>query len=269
MNTSLAQREKRPYTVTGLTKGTPSLDEIQTLLLHWRPSELPNDFADRVQQEGILTKQTARRVRDLVLALFRPWFLKPDDHAARWLKAFVEADGDRRALNELVFLYKARSEAVLHDFTLEHFWSACHDGELYLRTTDIEDFLQEAQEAGRTTKRLSSQTQARLAQGISGALTDVGFLVEKRRYTREYVLYRPTDFTIAYLAYDLHLAGLTNGALVEHPDWGLFGLTREHTLDRLDALDDRAGMIVQRAGSVVSITWLHATMDEVIDAYTR
>ncbi len=268
MNTSLAQREKRPYTVTGLTKGTPSLDEIQTLLSYWRSNESPNDFADRVQRDGILTKQTARRVRDLVVRIFRPWFLQPDDRAACWLKAFVEASGDRRALNELVFLYKARSEAVLYDFTLDHFWPACHDGALYLRTTDIEGFLQEAQEAGRTTKRLSSQTQARLARGISKALTEVGLLGAERRYTREYVLYRPTDFTIAYLAYDLHLAGLTDSAMVEHPDWGLFGLTREHTLDWLDALDERAGMIVQRAGSVVSITWLHATMDEVIDAYT-
>lgn len=269
MNTSLAQRQKRPYTVTGLTKGTPSLDEIRTLLLNWRPGESPGDFAERVRRDGVLTKRTARRVRDIVLELFRPWFLKPDDRAACWLKAFVEADGDRRALNELVFLYKARSEAALYDFTLERFWPACHEGDLHLRTPDIEVFLQEAQEAGRTTKRLSPQTQARLARGISGALTGVGFLSDERRYAREYVLYRVTDFTVAYLAYDLHLARLTDGALAEHPDWGLFGLTREHTLDRLDALGERAGMIVQRAGSVVSITWLHTTMDEVIHAYTR
>lgn len=269
MNTSLAQRERRPYTVTGLTIGAPSLDEIETLLLNWCPGESPSDFAERVRREGILTKRTARRVRDIVLEIFRPWFLKPDDRAARWLKAFVEADGDRRALNELVFLYKARSEAVLYDFTLERFWPACYEGDLYLRTPDIEDFLQEAQEAGRTTKRLSPQTQARLARGISGALTGVGFLNAERRYAREYVLYRATDFAVAYLAYDLHLAGLTDSTLVEHSDWGLFGLKREHTLDRLDALNERAGMIVQRAGSVVSITWLHTTMNEVIDAYTR
>jgi len=269
MNTSLDQRERRPYTVTGLTKGTPSLDEIETLLLNWRPGESPSDFAERVRQEGILTKRTARRVRDIVLELFRPWFLKPDDRAARRLKAFIEMSGNRRALNELIFLYKARSEAVLYDFTLERFWPACHAGDLYLRTADVEDFLREAQEAGHTAKRLSPQTQTRLAQGISTALTTVGFLSGERRYVREYVLYRATDFTIAYLAHDLHLAGLTDGALVEHPDWGLFGLTREHTLDRLDALDEHAGMIVQRAGSVVSITWLHATMDEVIHAYTR
>lgn len=262
-------REGRHYTVTGLTKGMPSLDEIQALLLAWRPEEAPTDFADRVQRDGILTKQTARRVQDLVLRAFQPWFLKPDDRGAHWLKALVEAGGDRRTLNELVFLYKARSEAVLYDFTLKHFWPACHDGDLYLRTADIEDFLVEAQEEGRTTKRLSRQTQERLAQGIFRALTEVGFLNDDNRYAREYVLYRVTDLTVAYLAYDLHLAHIPDGLLAEASDWGLFGMTREHTLDRLAALDDRAGLIVQRAGSVVSITWLHNSMNEVIDAYTR
>jgi hypothetical protein len=269
MTPSFIQREQKPYTVTGLTKGMPSLDEIQTLLLNWQADELPGDFAERVRTEGILTKQTARRTKDLVSQLFRPWFLQPDDRAARWLKALVEAGGDRRALNELVFLYKARSEAVLYDFTLKQFWPACHDGELYLRTGDIERFLQDAQEDGRTTKRLSAQTESRLAQGIFTALTEVGFLSEERRYAREYVSYRMSDFSVAYLAHDLHLANLPDGILVEHPDWGLFGLSREDTLDRLDTLDERAGLIVQRAGSVVSITWLHAAMDEVIDAYTR
>ena len=269
MTISSTQAEKRPYTVTGLIKGTASLDEIQTLLLSWRPDESPADFADRVQQQGILTKQTAKRVQDLVLLVYRRWFLLPDDRAARRLKVLVEAGGDRRTLNELVFLYKARAEAVLYDYVLERFWPACHEGELYLRTAEIEEFLEEAQEVGRTTKRLSRETQARLARGVFGALTEVGFLSEDRRYAREYVLYRPTDFVLAYLAYDLHLAGVTDGSLVEHPDWGLFGLAREHALDRLAALDEHAGLILQRAGSVVRITWLHETMDEVIHAYTR
>ena len=88
-----APPEGRRYTVTGLTKGMPSLDEIRALLLAWRPQEAPSDFASRVQREGILTKQTARRVQDLVLQIFQPWFLKPEDRGAQWLKALVEAGG--------------------------------------------------------------------------------------------------------------------------------------------------------------------------------
>ena len=76
-------REGRQDTVTGMTKGMPSLDEIQTLLLAWRPEEAPTDFANRVQRDGILTKETARRVQYLVLQIFQPWFLKPDDPVAQ------------------------------------------------------------------------------------------------------------------------------------------------------------------------------------------
>ena len=109
MTPQLTSQKQKHYTVTGLIKGTVSLDELRTLLLHWRPDEKTTDFADRVQREGILTKQTSKRVKDLVLSVFQPWFLLPDTRGAMCLKAFVEADGDHQSFNELVFLYKARS----------------------------------------------------------------------------------------------------------------------------------------------------------------
>lgn len=257
----------RKYTVTGLIKGTASLDEIRTLLLNWRPDEQPKDYAKRVQKDGILTKQTAKRANDLVSSVFRPWFLVPDDRAATRLKKLVEADIDRRKLNELVFLYKARSENVLYDFVMERFWPACQDGALYLRTQEIEDFLRESQEDGRASGSWSPKTQERLARGVLGALSTVGFIREEKRYLYEYVFYQVSDFTLAYLAYDLHLAGLTDNAVFEHTDWGLFGLNRSQALERLARLDERAGMIMQQAGAVVQVTWLHQMMDEVINAY--
>jgi hypothetical protein len=256
------------YTVTGLIKGTATLDEIRTLLLNWKPGEEPREYAKRVQLNGILTKKTARRVNDLVLRVFRPWFLVPDDRAATQLKALVKADIDRRILNELVFIYKARSEAVLYDFVRKRFWPACQDGALYLSTEEILDFLHESQEEGRVDGSWSSKTQERLARGILGALNNIGFLREEKRYLYEYVYYFAHDCTIAYLAYDFHLAGLSDNATVNHSDWMLFGLARSQVLDRLARLDERAGMIVQQAGSVVQITWSYKTMDEVINAYS-
>lgn len=255
------------YTVTGLIKGTATLDELRTLLLNWRPGEEPKNYAKRVQQEGILTKKTAARANDLVLVVFRPWFLVPDERAATRLKALVEADIDRRTLNELVFLYKARSETVLYDFVSHRFWPACLDGALYLKTQEIEDFLSEVQEEGRVDGSWSPKTQERLAHGVLGALSSVGFLQEEKRYVYEYVFYQVQDFVLAYLAYDLHLADLSDNAIFHHPDWMVFGLSRSQALDRLSMLDERAGMIVQQAGSVVQITWLYKTMDEVINAY--
>jgi hypothetical protein len=255
------------YTVTGLIKGTATLDELRILFNAWNPDETPQDFANRVQLDGILTKQTAKRLNDLVLLVFQPWFLAPDNRAARRLKAFNQLGGDRQVFNELVFVYKARSEAVLYDFVKDAFWMASNEGALYLRTRDIEDFLRQAQESDRVEKPWSKSTQRRLAHGVLGALTNIGFLREEKRYQYDYVSYHPTDFTVAYLAYDFHLAALTDGTLVEHPDWGLFGLGRRQVLERLARLDDRAGLIVQEAGSVIRITWMHKDMEGLIRAY--
>ena len=263
---SQAENNRR-YTVTGLIKGTMTLDELRILFNAWNPNETPQEFANRVQVDGILTKQTSKRVRDLVLRVFQPWFLVPDKTPASQMKMLVSVGIDRQVLKELVFLYKSRSEAVLYDFVMERYWQSSQDGALYLRTQEIEDYLQDAQNTNRVENSWSAYTQKRLARGILSALTNVGLLREDKRYQYDYVSYRPTDFTVAYLAYDFHLSGLTDGTLVEHSDWGLFGLSRRQVLERLARLNERAGIILQEAGSVIRITWLHNDMEGLIRAY--
>ncbi len=268
MTESAVGKRQQDYTV-GLSKASSAIDEVRLLLQTWMPGEDDQEFLQRVRESGLLGRQTAQRTYDLVFRVFRYRLMRPNDQPARRLKRLVEQNGDSQTFKELLFLYTARADALLYDFTIERFWLAQNGGELYLRPEDVQDFLKEAVEDGRLPRSWTPSTQVKISRSVIGALRDFGFLYEDRRGYREIVEVRPTNFTIAYLAYDLHLAGLTDGALAEHPDWGLFGLTREHALDRLDALGERAGMIVQRAGSVVSITWLHTTMDEVIHAYTR
>lgn len=262
---TLTLTEDKTYTSSRLTKGTISLDEIQTLLLAWRSGEPSLDFAERIQQMSILTKHTAQRVRD-VIDLFRYWFLTPDETPARDLRAFVDAGGERRVLSELVFLYKARGEKVLYDYTCKRYWPAANEGALYLPLDDVESFLQEAQEKGFVAQNWALSTRGRLASGIRTALFEAGLIQENRGGNREFASYQPSDFLVAYLVHNLHFQGLSDGQIANHPDWSLFGLAREGTLRRLDALDRSAGLLVQWAGSVVSITWKHSTMDEVIHA---
>ncbi len=254
------------YTVSSLIKGSISLDEVRTLLLNWRPDELVIDFAHRVQSQGILTKATATRLQDLVLIVFKTWFLKPDQRPAEQLQQLFQHTNDRQILNELLFLYRARGEPALKDFMLEQFWPTYEEGALYLRPQEVQDFLNHAQESGRSKKPWSKNTIERTAQGMMAALLAAGLLVEEKRYQYAFARFRPSDFSLAYLAYDLHLSGVSDAALVEHPDFQLFGLNRERTLERLSALPEQYGLIVQQAGSVVRITWLYNTMDEVIHA---
>jgi hypothetical protein len=111
--------------------------------------------------------------------------------------------------------------------------------------------------------------QVKVARGVLGALREFGFVREDKRRRREIVPYRITDGGVAFLAHELHLRGLADAAVVEHPDWGLFGLGRDQMLDRLDGLGPAAGLFVQRAGSVVRITWSHSSMESLINALTR
>ena len=260
-------KQEEKYT-PGLSKGASAIEEIRRLLAVWVPGEDDQTFLTRVRESGLLGQQTADRTRDIVFRVFRRRLLRPTDQPGRWLKRIIERDETSRTFKELLFLYTARAESLLYDFTIERFWPACEAGELYLVVEDVKSFLRETIDNNGRGEPWSPAVQTKISRGVLGALRDFGFLNEERRGRREIVRYYPTDFTVAYLAYELHLAGLTDGLLVEHSDWRLFGLNREQVLNRLDELDKRAGLIVQRAGSVVSITWLHPAMEELIVAYT-
>ena len=267
MTTTAIGERDREYTV-GLSKGASAVEETRLLLGAWVPGEDDQLFLTRVRESGLLGRQTAQRTRDLVFRVFRYRLLRPSDQPARWLKHLLELTGDLQTFRELLFLYTARTEALLYDFTIERFWPACRAGELYLRLEDVQDFLRQGMENSRIPRSWTPSTQTKISRSVLGALRGFGLLHEPRPGQREIVQHKPTDFAVVYLAYDLHLASLSDAMVVEHPDWHLFGLDREQVLQRLDGLDQRAGLVIQRAGSVVRITWLHSTMDEVIHAYT-
>ena len=74
-------------------------------------------------------------------------------------------------------------------------------------------------------------------------------------------LFRISPITAAYLAYDLHFEGVSDGSLAAHADWQLFGMTREDVIDELKKLSLRGLFIIQAAGEVVRISWKQPTME--------
>jgi hypothetical protein len=251
-----------------LTKGGVSLDEVQTLLRAWQPGEPLADFGVRVRQQGILPKQTAQRSAD-VMSLLRVWLFTPDATAAQRMKQLVERGVERQTLAQLLFLYKARAERALYAFTIEGYWPESRDGALYLRTEEIAHFLQQAAETGQAAQAWTSSTLERTAQGVLRALIDGGLVSKSAIGAHEIVSFAPADFAVAYLSYDLHLAGYTDSALVEHPDWRLWGCAPAAVLNALEQLPAAAGLLVQRGGGIVNISWQYAGMYEVIDAWLR
>ncbi|MDR3577958.1 MAG: DUF1819 family protein [Anaerolineaceae bacterium] len=255
------------YKTTRLMIGNFPAEEIRILLLNWQPGERNVDFTNRLLYQGILDKKTSSAIVGKV-RMFKGWFETPDDRAARRLQMLVKIGIDSQILQELVFLYKARTEPILRDFAVDCFWPAVFKGELYISKQIVNEYIQQKQKIGQLNKDLSESVVIHLQRAITGTLVNADFL-EDHNGLWELVTYRPTDLLISYLAYDLHLDNQTDNAIVDHPDWSLFGMTRTMVVDQLADLGKQSGMIVQHAGSVVRITWLYSSMEEVLNACAR
>jgi len=265
MTAKRKQSEKRTYT-TAISKGAGMIEETRRLLEHWQPEENLDDFARRVQEEGLLGNATAYRTRDVVRRVFAPRFLKPDDKPARLLKKVLSAHLPGRVFTELVFLYTARFDPLVYDFTSYEFWPSVRRGSRVMDTGRILSFLSEAFYDGRLETQWSENVSVRIARCLLGLLRDVGFLRKSTRAGREVIDYRMSAEGAALMARDLHESGVTDSSICDHGDWGLFGLTPIEVLEKLDGIGEHRGLIVQSSGSVVHFTWTVGSLEELIDA---
>lgn len=256
------------YTIA-ICKGSALLGETKALLRAWEPGESLDSFAQRVLKTDVLGKTTAYRTRDIVRRMFARRFLRPSGQAARTLKRLIEARTADGWFSDLCLLMAARADALLRDFVTEFYWPALAEGRIRMSVESAVAFLAEAQRSGRMAEPWSEQVRLKVARGLLKALTDFGLLREVGRGLRETVVYRPSLLAVAYLSYDLHFKGLTDGAVADHPDWRLFGLRRSEVLEALDRVSSPGLLTAQSAGAVVRITWRHARMEEVVDVLAR
>lgn len=259
---------QRQYT-TAISKGAGMVEETRRLLEHWHPGELLDHFARRVQDEGLLGNATAYRTRDVVRRVFAPRYLRPTDKPARILQRILSSGLPGRVFTELLFVFTARQDPLVYDFTVREYWPAVRRGRNVLDADPMLSFLSEAHYDGRLDNRWSEKVSVRIARCVLGLLRDIGFLREVVRGRREIVDYRMSDEGAAVLARELHESGVTDSSLCAHPDWGLFGMTASEVLERLDGLGEPRGVIVQRAGSVVHFTWRIKSVEELIDVLAR
>ncbi len=259
---------QRQYT-TAISKGAGMIEETRRLLQHWRSGERLNDFTHRVQREGLLGNSTAYRTRDAVTRVFAPRFLRPVDKPARILQKVLSSGLPGRTFTELLFLFTARRDPLVHDFTVREYWPAVRRGRSVISTDTMVSFLSEAHYDGRLDNRWSESVSIRIARCVLSLLRDVGFLRESVSGRREIVNYQMSDEGVALLARELHESGVTDSSLCNHTAWDLFGMTPSEVVERLDALGEHRGLIVQRAGSVVHFTWAVKSIEELIDVLAR
>lgn len=255
--------EGKRYTIA-ICKGATLLDETRTLLSHWQLGEPAEAFARRVEEDGLLGKATAHRVRDIVRRVFIPRYLKPDDRPARVMKITLESNVQPAVFKELVLLYSARNDFLLREFMIREFWPSVRRGRHLIDVSTVLSFFSEAFMDGKMKNPWSEQVRRKVARGLLGFLRELDFLRKPAKGKRELIDYRMSDDGIVVLARILKEEGFSDSGVVDHPDWNLFGLERKEVLSRFHLVGEEMGLLVQQAGSVVSFNWKVSSIESLI-----
>jgi hypothetical protein len=248
---------------TQLQAGLGLIPETRLLLSLWEPGMSSPALYQAALKSGEFPNVSARRLRNIVRECFAPRYLVADGRPAQYLKQLAASLAPSE-LNQLFFLYTCRANQILADFVREVFWDRYAAGAHRVTTDETKAFIRRAVDDGKTAKRWSDSTVKRVTSYLLGCCTDYGLLGKRTLSARAIVPYRIEGKAAAYLAHDLHFAGLGDNALIAHPDWQLFGLAREDVRDELKRLSLQGHLILQSAGEITHIGWKHKRMEELV-----
>jgi hypothetical protein len=255
--------DEKPYT-TQLQAGLGLVNETKVLLDLWSPGMTANQLHQLALDSGRFPMVTARRLRNIVVECFAPRYLAnqgtPAAHLKRLAPTLPTSD-----LMQLMLVFTSRANPILGDFVRNVYWARYAGGYTQISTDDARVFVERAIDDEKTVKRWSETTVRRVSAYLTGCCADYGLLERGARSIRRILPFRISPAVTAYLAYELHFAGVGDNALLTHIDWQLFGLAREDLLEELKRLSLRGLLIVQAAGDVIRISWIKEDMKALCD----
>ncbi len=259
--------DSKAYT-TQLQAGLGLVNETKTLLDLWSPGMSANQLYQMALESGRFPTVTARRLRNIVVECFAPRYLvasgAPAAHLKRLSSTISTAD-----LTQLMLVFTSRANRILGDFVRQVYWARYAGGYTQITNDDARTFVERAIDDGKTVKRWSETTVRRVSAYLTGCCADYGLLERGLRSNRQIISFRVSPSVAAYLAYELHFAGVGDNALLTHEDWQLFGLAREEVLEEIKRLSLQGLLIVQAAGDVIRISWRKQDMETLCDVLTQ
>ena len=259
--------DNKPYT-TQLQAGLGLVNETRTLLEVWQPGMTANQLHQVALESGRFPTVTARRLRNIVVECFAPRYLSANANAAKNLRLLAPAISSAD-LTQLMLIFTSRANPILGDFVRQVFWPRYAGGYTQLTNEDARYFVERGIDDGKTVKRWEETTVRRVSAYLTGCCADYGMLERGARSTRRILPFRVSQTVAAYLAYELHFAGVGDNALLNHEDWHLFGMAREDVLEEIKRLSLKGHLIVQAAGDVIRISWKQQNMEALCDVLTQ
>jgi hypothetical protein len=251
------------FYTTQLSAGLGLREETKGLFELWQPGMNTQQLCDVALESGSFPNVTARRLRNIVAECFFPRYLR-NEGVAQQVKELLPRLSSSE-MSQVFYLYTARANFILAEFVKNVFWQKYASGYQNLHIEDSKEFVELGLQDGKMKKSWSETTIKRVSSYILGCLVDYNFLEVESRSERRITPPRLADNVIVYLAYELHFSGLGDNAVINHPDWQLFGLSQEDVREELKVLAVNRHWIIQAAGDVVQISWAYKNMGEVID----
>jgi hypothetical protein len=245
------------------------IPETVELLRLWQPGMIPARLADRAVEEGIFSRSTARRSRNLAAEMFAPRYLVDGGEPARRLKYLLDHRVKHEALVQLCFLYTARAQRVLADFIVEVYWSKYAAGASQMTRDDALAFIHRALDSGKMAARWSESTVKRVSGYLIGCCVDFGLLAEGTRSARPIQRFAIRPEASLYLVHDLHFAGLGDMSIVQHPNWRLFGLEPQEVVREIKKLGNDGHLLAQSSGELIQVSWKYRSMEDFLHALTQ
>jgi hypothetical protein len=256
-----------PYT-TQLQAGLGLIEETRALLELWQPGMSSAELNHEALNSGRFPNISARRIRNIVSECFAPRYLAKDGPPATYLKQLTPVASSLE-LSQLMLLYTARANTILANFIRDVYWQRYSAGLDSVEKDNAVDFILRAIDDGKTSKRWSDSTVKRVSGYLLGACADYGLLGARSRSGRKISPFRIETRVAAFLAHDLHFAGLGDNSVVTHEDWGLFGLEHADVRDELKRVSLQGHFILQAAADVIHIGWQYQSQQELIDVFVK
>jgi hypothetical protein len=251
-----------------LGAGLGLVEETKALLDIWQPGMEVTTLYQAALHSGRFPNVSARRLRNIVVEGFAPRYLVNNGAPAHLLKKLEHAVTSQELI-QLLFLYTCRANPILADFVRQVYWERYTTGQESLSNHDARGFVTQAIDDGKTRKPWSESMIKHVASYLTGCCADYGLLENGQKSARTILPFRLESTVAAYLAYDLHGAGLGDNSIIGHEDWALFGLERTDVRDELKRLALKGYVIVQAAGEVIRIDWRYPSMEAFTDVIAQ
>lgn len=218
-------------------------------------------------ESGRFPTVTARRLRNIVVECFAPRYLAAGGMAAMHLKRLAPTISTAD-LTQILLVFTSRANPILGDFVRQVYWARYAGVYTHVTNDDARAFVERGIDDGKTVKRWSETTVRRVSAYLPAAApTTECSNAGCGPAAASSFSHLPT--VAAYLAYELHLAGVGDNALLTHEDWQLFGLAREDVLEEIKRLSLKGLLIVQAAGDVIRISWKQPDMEALCDVLAQ